>query len=542
MNTVNHYIDLPVTGDSVSRSQLLAEIQRRGAFDILVVGGGIHGAIVARLAAASGFKTLLLEKADFAGATSSRSSKMAHGGLRYLELLDFEQVFEGIKARDEMFEHLSHLVKPSEFLIPVPKGKLLFKWKLGLGLFLYDLLLKHPEHRHRWIPRSQLSFPGFHSGRQDLMGCYRYTDGIMSDARIVIENVLAARRAGALCINHCEVIGRTRSPDETSTVSFRNSLTGATSEVRARLVINCAGPWCSALAHQLGSESSRLKFSRGSHIIFAKPWSGPSLFLPLEGRARYYFVWPHPAGTLVGTTEREVSELSDDPTPSRDEIEEIFARVERDIPDAGLRRENACYCFAGIRTLPLRNRVSHSAVLSRKHVWTHQDGVLSLAGGKYTTAWWTALEGLREAAQLLGRALEPATLRHRTDLKELPGSMTDGQLADITTKLSPLADGDRARLITRYGKRLLQSYWCLVDPDIEKQVALETEIALDTEQAESLEDLMRRRLELECIPGHGLHYLPTIRAVFQRLRPDLNFDAQAEAYRERMMRIDALLR
>jgi len=240
---VNSGSDTHVTpADTVSRDEALRKLARPEPFDILVVGGGIHGAVVARLAAASGFSTALVERADWAGATSSRSSKMAHGGLRYLELLDFQQVFEGIKAREEMFEHMPHLVKPAQFLIPVPKGKIFFKWKLGLGLFLYDLLARSRARRHRWIPQSKLSFPGFHAKRSDLMGCYTYTDGIMSDARMVIENVIAARRLGAACLNYCEVTGRTAEADGVSSVSLRDTLTGKS--FTARAIINCAGPWC----------------------------------------------------------------------------------------------------------------------------------------------------------------------------------------------------------------------------------------------------------------------------------------------------------
>ena len=516
-------------------------LARTEPFDILVVGGGIHGAVVARLAAASGFSTALVERADYAGATSSRSSKMAHGGLRYLELLDFEQVFEGIKAREEMFEHMPHLVKPATFLIPVPKGKLFFKWKLSLGLFLYDLLARSRERRHRWIPRSKLSFPGFHAKRADLMGCFTYTDGIMSDARMVIENIIAARRLGATCLNYCEVTGRSTEADGTSIVSLRDTLSGRSLTVRARLIITCAGPWCSAVSQQLGAKGYGLQLSRGSHILFSKPWTGPSMFLPMEGKARYYFVWPHPAGTLVGTTEREVSELPEDPLPSRDEIEEILGRLERDIPDAGLRRENACYCFAGIRTLPLRGKHSQSSVLSRKHIWSHDDGVLSLLGGKYTTAWWTALEGLVRAAKILGRPVDAKALRSRADLKDVPGSMNPAEHSLLEKRLAPLQPADRARLISRYGKRLIGSFDAHFSDDCEAQVRLEAQIALGTEQAETLDDLMRRRLELEYTPGHGLRFLPVIGEVFRRLRPNRDFEAEAESYRKRMEAVDRLL-
>lgn len=531
------------TTDSVSRADTVHSMTSAGTFDILVVGGGIHGAAVARFAAAYGFKTALLEKADYAAATSSRSSKMAHGGLRYLELLDFEQVFEGIKAREEMFDHVGHLVKPAEFLIPVPAKSLLFKIKLGIGLFLYDLMLKKKNRRHRWIPRSKLNFPGFHSERKDLMGCFVYTDGIMSDARLVIENVIAARRYGAHCLNYCEVTSLKRDASGISEVTARDTISGNELTLRARLVVNCTGPWASTMAKTLGAEPRPLKFSRGSHIIFTKPWTGPSLFLPMPGKARYYFVWPHHAGTLVGTTEREVSQVELDPLPSRDEIEEILGRLEKDIPDARLNRESACYAFAGIRTLPIRGKDANSAVLSRKHIWTHDNGVLSLLGGKYTTASWTAFEGVKKAAKILGRPLSKEAIKIREDLKKLPGSANEAQRADLTKALSSRGVTPEAqnRLLGRYGKRLGDNYLDSVEASPEKLIELETRIAIDTEQVESLEDLMRRRLELEYTEGHGEKYLPIIRQVFRETRPEINFDKESAAYLSRMKTVRSLL-
>jgi len=531
------------TVDSVSRPDVIASLSSADVFDIVVVGGGIHGACVARLAAGLGFKTALLEKHDYAAATSSRSSKMAHGGLRYLELFDFEQVFEGIKAREELFEHVGNLVRPCEFLIPVPKGAWLFRLKLGIGLFLYDLLVKKRERRHRWIPRSKLSFPGFHSGRDDLMGCYVYTDGIMSDARLVIDNVLAARRYGATCLNYCEVTGMKGSEAGGYDVTALDTKSGAHLTLKARLVVNCAGPWASTVASELGGESRPLKFSRGSHIIFNKPWKGPSLFLPMPGKARYYFVWPHHAGALVGTTEREVSHVELDPLPSKDEIEEIFGRLERDIPDAGLNRSSACYAFAGIRTLPVRGRNALSTVLSRKHIWTQSNGVLTLLGGKYTTASWTALEGIKEAARILGRPLRPDIEGERTDLKELPGGLSSVEYEELARSLTGHGVGaeDQARLLSRYGRRLGDAYLEFVDASPEKLIELETMIALDTEQAESLEDLMRRRLELEYTADHGERYLLIIGEVYRRMRPDIDFESEKQRYLERMREIRSLL-
>lgn len=246
---------------------------------------------------------------------------------------------------------------------------------------------------------------------------------------------------------------------------------------------------------------------------------------------------------MVGTTEREVTEIESDPLPSADEVEEILTRVERDLPNTGLSRTNACYAFAGVRTLPLRSKSNHSSTLSRKHIWSHEGDVLTLVGGKYTTASWTALEGLRIAARILKAPISDHALAAREDLKKLPGSMTPSEELSINNTLAALhIDPEtRSRLLSRYGKRLVSHYIGHLGPLREEIIALETRIALETEQVETLEDLMRRRLELEYVEGHGEEYLPVIRRVFQELRPDVDFAAQASNYLARMRGIRRLL-
>jgi glycerol-3-phosphate dehydrogenase len=263
----------------------------------------------------------------------------------------------------------------------------------------------------------------------------------------------------------------------------------------------------------------------------------------MPGKARYYFVWPHHAGTMVGTTEREVSNIELDPLPSKDEIDEIFGRLEKDIPDAGLNRESACYCFAGIRTLPIRGKDANSTVLSRKHIWTHDKGVLTLLGGKYTTASWTAFEGVKEAAEILGKPLSKETIEARKDVKELPGSANEAECSTMASALTKggVAKEIQTRLLGRYGKRLGDNYLHDIEQSPEKILEVETRIALDTEQVENLEDLMRRRLELEYTDGHGEKFLPIIRRVFNEMRPEVDFDKEETAYIARMKTIRQLL-
>ncbi|MCB0355110.1 MAG: FAD-dependent oxidoreductase, partial [Bdellovibrionales bacterium] len=354
----------------LSRAESIELLRTQKKFDLVIVGGGIHGSAFARFAQMNGFSVVLLEKGDYASGTSSRSSKMAHGGLRYLELLDFQQVFEGIRAREELFENAAHVVRPEEFLIPVKNHELFTRLKIGLGLTLYDLLLKNPARKHRWIPSRSLNYPELESLKGKLRGCYRYTDGLLSDTRLVLENILDARLHGAICLNHAKV-EQIDGILQKKRVLVQDEIGQQSLEISAKLVVNCAGPWAPSVAM---TERTLVKYSRGTHLLFSTHWDSPSLFLPMPGKSRYYFVWPHFAGTMVGTTEREILELEEDPMPEESEVEEILERLKRDLPESRLDREHLHYAFAGIRTLPLRSQGAEVSRLSRKHIWNEENG------------------------------------------------------------------------------------------------------------------------------------------------------------------------
>ena len=531
--------------------------------DVVVIGGGIHGASCARIAAAAGLSVQLLERGDFAAETSSRSSKMAHGGLRYLELFDFEQVFEGIKAREKLFEEAGNLVQPTQFLIPVPKGAFWFRIKLAIGLTLYDLFVKNKARKHRWVARKDLHYIGFDQKRSDLAGCFLYTDGIMNDTRLVLENILAAEAAGARAFNYCEVVGLVKELGDTHwSVTVRDTITGSSHAVRSRSVINCAGPWVGALSRSANVQKiPEVRLSRGVHLLFPTPWRAPSLFLPMEGKSRYYFVWPHPAGTLVGTTEREVSSAEFDPTPWREEIEEIYSRISRDLANTPLVGQRAHYCYAGLRTIPSgvttlsdSERVrsaKESARLSRKHIWISDNGMHTLSGGKYTTAAWTAFEGVALVSRELGVSLPPSL---NTESR-LPGSGSACEMLEVERALlsAGYSQGAATRLVSRFGARAHGAATiengstpldaAVSDESLASITIGEVVLTLCTEKVRRLEDLLRRRLEVELLPGHGLSLLEKIAEMYGRHLSisEEELEVEIARYRERMEKIDALL-
>jgi glycerol-3-phosphate dehydrogenase len=362
----------------------------------------------------------------------------------------------------------------------------------------------------------------------------------MNDSRLVIEHLLGARENGAICVNYVKV-EESRTVADGVELRCVDELQQSSQEpnpklvVRAKLVVNCAGPWAPAL--QGGSKDAAplaVKLSRGIHVLFNKPWKGPSLFLPMPGKARYYFVWPHPGGTMIGTTERDTSVAEVDPLPTKDELDEVFARVEKDLPGSGLSRASAHYAFAGIRTLPLRDSSKNSATLSRKHIWRLSERILSLVGGKYTTAVWTAWEGVQEAAKFLGR-----TIPREAPRAIYPNAISAQEGTRLVAELegSGMKPADAQRIVSRYGAKasefLVNAEWR--EPISDQLLSGELKLAIEFEQAATVEDVLRRRLDLEYRAGNGLAELAPVAAALG------HHDAQEIAvYQQRIARIEQM--
>ena len=518
---------------TLSRAELFADLQSVPHTQFLIIGGGVHGAACARLAARNGYSCVLAERGDYAGETSSRSSKMLHGGLRYLELLDFAQVAEGIRAREDLFRTAPHLCLPESFLIPLPHSARWFRWKLALGLTLYDQMGAPKERRHRFVSREEVTATGYRFGAAELDGAFLYTDGLTDDARLTLESVLDARHYGARCLNYLEVINIRRVGAQFA-VLCRNRLDGAEIEISAERVINCAGPWATDLlpdGPELSTEAVR--FSAGVHLLFDCLWSGPSLFLPMPGKSRYYFVWPHAGGTLVGTTERELPAAEFDPLPTAGEVDEVLARLACDLPRAKLDRSSLFYAYSGIRTLPVRGQGKGTARLSRRHRWIESQGVWTLLGGKLTTANATAWEGFQRAAQ---------GVEGKRPLKSLEGAPYPGAgEAEALNRLREALireglDTTQAALLTRrlgVRARFLLAVPSRLEPLTPHLTRGEVELALREEQAVTLEDILRRRTGIEFLPGALLPALEAIIPLLAAEQGSQEVAEEAQNYRER---------
>lgn len=481
----------------LSRNEEIKKLKKLKNCDIVIAGGGIHGAALARLAAFNGLSVTLLERSDYAAETSSRSSKMAHGGLRYLELYDFRQVLDGIKGREFLYASAPHLVKPIEFFFPYRTGSLFERFKLKLGFAFYDFLKKKRKEKHREVDLNEAP-AAVRGGSSAGKGGVFYSDGLMNDCRLVIENIVAARQEGAVCLNHASVVSYKQREDGRVVVGINDELGGQKLELETGVLVNCCGPWTAHLGRITPRDFPRpLRFSQGSHLVFDKPWDGPALVLPLPEKTRYYFVWPYKGKTLVGTTERELAEPVREPLPKSEEISEILANLKRDLPEAKLTKDRVSFAFAGIRTLPAGKSGEPTAKISRRPYWHFANGMLSLIGGKFTSAEITALEGLKIIFKL-------ASLRQKiTPLfgRRLPGGAVDEAAAEFTAAAQSkgISQSIITRVVETYGSRT--RFFLEDDKFLEliggKILRGEIEICRIVEQAETLEDFFCRRAQLD---------------------------------------------
>ncbi|MEW6747971.1 MAG: glycerol-3-phosphate dehydrogenase/oxidase [Planctomycetota bacterium] len=390
-------------------------------FDLLVIGGGIHGAGIARDAARRGLRVALLEKGDFGEGTSSRSSRLIHGGLRYLAQLQVGVVRECLRERTTLLARAPHLVRPLGFLLPFYRpasrgGGGRGRFSLRLGLRLYDSLARRgPLPPHRLIgPEEALAMePALR--RAGLLGAALYWDAWCDDRRLVIANLVAAARAGAVLANHAEVL----TVEPGLIVHARDGLTREGFRVRAKAIANAAGPLADEVAKRVGLvEPPRLRLSKGAHLVFPATRSRHAVLLqsPIDGRV--IFVLPDLDTTVVGTTE---TAFTGDPlsvAASTDDVSYLLDSVRELMPEAAFSRERLLYAFAGVRPL-LSGRSEALGALSRQSriVEARIDGgrFLSVLGGKLTA--YRAL-----AERVVNRLTErPCTTRE----DPLPGACSD---------------------------------------------------------------------------------------------------------------------
>ena len=482
-------------------------------FDMLIVGGGITGAGVAREATLAGFRTALVERDDFAAGTSSRSSRLVHGGVRYLEHGHIGLVFESSRERRLLLQLAPHLVRPLAFTWPVYRGARVPLWKMRAGLALYDALSLFRNARHRALSREGVLAAEPALAPDGMVGGARYWDAATDDTRLTLASALAARDAGASVANHLTIIAGTHATDTAKRLTgviVKDTLTGATFPIQARVIINATGPWSDVTAALTGSpQGSQLVGSAGSHIAVPRSRVGNNdavtIVSPLDGRVM--FVIPAGVHTIIGTTERPAQSGPDDIRATRAEVAYLLQSVNRCFPFAQLTMDDVVSAWCGIRPLAAVRAGEHSAnAASREHAITHRaDGLVSVTGGKLTTYRAMAADVLSHARIALSKSGALPLLMHDARPSEstpLPGGDIVSREAVMTAARSTARDSAVGeRLALAYGSRW-RNVWSYVQRDASLGQRLsealpyllaEVAHAVEREMACTLSDVLVRR-------------------------------------------------
>jgi glycerol-3-phosphate dehydrogenase len=355
----------------------------KDSVDLLVIGGGVNGAGIARDAAGRGLSVLLVEKDDLASATSSWSSKLIHGGLRYLELYEFRLVAEALAEREVLLKIAAHLVWPARFVMPhVPE--LRPRWMIRAGLFLYDHLARRAS-----LPGSasvRLDVPPYNAGLQaGLKHGFAYSDCRVDDARLVVANAMDARRHGA------RVLTRTACVSAVRENGLWGALLSSGERVGARAIVNAAGPWVKAVLNGRLGQPSRdaVRLVKGSHMVLPRLYEGEHAFILQNDDRRVVFMIPYgDLHTLVGTTDVPVQDEDARPEASAEEIAYLCRAVNRYLA-CPARPEDVVWSYAGVRPLYDDGTADPSAITRDYTLRIDDDAgrapVLSVFGGKITT-------------------------------------------------------------------------------------------------------------------------------------------------------------
>ncbi len=492
-------------------------------FDVLVVGGGITGAGIARDAAMRGLSVALVERDDFASGTSSRSSRLIHGGVRYLEHGHFHLVFEASRERRTLLRIAPHLVRPLPFVWPVYRGARVPRWKLGAGLFLYDALsLFRNIANHRRMSARAVERVEPQLRTADLVGGAKYYDAATDDIQLTIANVRAAADAGATVLNHVEVAAISVDDRVMNAAMAEDRFTGLTIPVRARVVVNATGPWSDELQRLADPGApAAVRGTKGVHVLVPRDRIGNfgaiTLISPIDGRVM--FVLPADgAFTVVGTTDTDYGGDPDEVRATVDDVTYLLRSVNSFFPTARLSMEDVVSAWAGLRPLTASDMSPDPNNATREHAikWT-APGLLTVTGGKLTTYRAIAADIVRQVMKHLG---DVGRRRAPTDRTPLPGGVMASLSAEYDAARGAIGDQTLAdHLVHTYGGEWTE-VWALAESDSRMaerlahplpHIAAELWFAIEHTMAMTLSDLLIRRLRLAFLTrDHGCLAAPAI--------------------------------
>lgn len=478
------------------------------AFDVLIIGGGVTGAGTARDAALRGLRVALVERDDFASGTSSRSSRLIHGGVRYLEHGHLGLVFESSIERMRLLRLAPHLVRPLAFTWPVYKGARIPRWKLNAGLMLYDALaLFRNVKAHRSLNARQVLATEPQLRPDGLKGGACYYDAATDDARLTFANALGASEAGAVVLNHASVRQLFIEEGKARGAVVVDHLSGQEITVHARALVNATGPWSDEIRKlDTPRETPAVRGSKGVHIAVPRERLGNrealTLLSPVDGRVM--FVLPADKHTIIGTTETSTRAHPAEVRASEADVEYLLASANAFFPEAKLVRADVVSAWAGIRPLVASGytQAGGAGSASREHVIDFSpSGVIAISGGKLTTYRVMA----RDVVNAVERQLDVSHRKPVTETLPLPGGDLRSVDAELEAALPEVGHADMAlHLVRAYGNRWRQVWRLaheevsLARPLVQGLPYLRAEAAhgVSHEFVHTLADLLIRRLKV----------------------------------------------
>jgi glycerol-3-phosphate dehydrogenase len=476
---------------------------RDGPFDLLVVGGGIYGAWTAYDAALRGLRVALVERTDWAAGTSSASSKLIHGGLRYLRHLWLSTVQKSLLERRTLTQIAPHQVRPLRFLFPTYRSQPVSRLSITFGLTLYDLLAgrNQPVARHRTLARAAVAKAYPFLRTDALAGGFFYGDCGTDDSRLTLEVVDAAQRAGAGVVNRAPVVDLLRAGGRVAGGAVTDAVTGTTVEVQAKVTVVAAGPWSRAL--MAGTTRGRLcRFTKGVHLVLPALPCSDAMLLVAASDGRVFFLIPWYGKTLVGTTDTAYDGDPDAVAVEQSDVDYLLSELRVHVPGLGWEESDILGRFAGLRTLRNVRGVAPSAVTREWRLESPEPGLLLPVGGKLTSARVDAGRVVAGVLHALGRPVGPLpTERPLPWAPDAPFAPWQEQMH--AAGLAAGLDDETARWAThRFGARVTDLHELVRGrPDLARRVVAtapfcrgEIVLAVRDEMATTLEDALRRRL------------------------------------------------
>jgi glycerol-3-phosphate dehydrogenase len=493
-------------------------------YDVAIIGAGINGAGIARDAALRGLRVVVFDKNDMCSGTSAVSSRLIHGGLRYLEYAEIPLVYESLHERRYLRRIAAHLVKPLRISIPIFEGARRGPLLVRLGMLAYDLLsLGKSLARHEMLSKADITHqePGLR--KDGLRAAARYSDAQVTFAeRLVLENLLAARAAGADIKTYCEVHEILCHDGAVSAISYADK-TGVRHTVRIAAVVNAAGPWVDRVLQTAPTSLPRLVGgTKGSHIVVGRFDGAPKDAFYVEARAdgRPFFIIPWNNQYLIGTTDIRYTDTLDTIRASRAEVDYLLAETNRVFPRARLERSDIHFAYAGVRPLPYRDKGPESAITRRHLIKVNRKiakRLVSIIGGKLTTYRNLAEQTVDKLARILRRKLPDC----RTRDTELPGVWGQEMARQKLQSLSVLSSDGIDRLLRIYGGRSAAIADLAVNDAVFKEtldkdhriLVAEIVFTLREEFPTTLTDVIFRRMMIGFDPDQGRRCYATVATV-----------------------------